>query len=84
MSTSAPEIRQHCTLGNMHAKARKTEERAERNRDAAPDERHDPDDGRNCGLGSKQSLLPRVPEPREGSQPQRMQVPLCDAGRFKT
>ena len=68
----------------MHGEARKTEERAERNREAAADERHDPDDGRNCGLGSKQSLLPRVPEPREGLQQQRMQVPLCDAGRFET
>ena len=68
--------RQHSRQRKMRTEARKTEERAERNREAAPDERHDPDDRGNGSLGSKQSLLPCVPELREGSQEQRMQVPI--------
>ena len=58
----------------MHGQARNAEERAERERETTADQRYDPDDGWNGGLGSQQPLLSCVPEPRQGPQQQRMQI----------
>ena len=51
---------QHSRHRELHPQARRTKERTEGDRQSPADDHHEPDDVRNGGLRSEQSLLSRV------------------------
>jgi hypothetical protein len=78
--TGSGQHSRHCEL---HPQARRTEERTEGDRQSPADDHHEPDDVRNGGLCSEQSLLSRVPYPLNRLKQKRMQVAISLAGWMK-